>query len=159
MQPAIAPDGRRLAFAVRGINADLWRLPVSPTTARPTGEPEPVVVTTRVESRGAWSPDRQGEMNIWIRSLPDGSERRITSCPGGDYQRPGPRTGAGSSFFSARGGNTDVWTVQVQDGALSPLTEDPALDTNPFYSPDGQWIAFRLGPERTVRGLAHARGR
>jgi eukaryotic-like serine/threonine-protein kinase len=151
VQPAVAPDGKRLAFAVRGINADLWRLPVSPTTGRPTGEPEPVVVTTRVESRGAWSPDgrhlafnsdRQGEMNIWIRSLADGSERRITSGSGGDYQPTWSPDGRRIVFFSARGGNTDIWTVQVDDGALSRLTDDPALDTNPFYSPDGQWIAF-----------------
>lgn len=56
VQPAPAPDRHRIAFAVRGTNSDVWRLPVSPETGRPTGAPEAVVATTRVESRGAWSP-------------------------------------------------------------------------------------------------------
>ncbi len=47
VQPALAPTGQRLAFAVRGIHSDLWRLPVSPETGRPSGEPGSVVVTTR----------------------------------------------------------------------------------------------------------------
>ncbi|HEV8455103.1 MAG TPA: protein kinase, partial [Gemmatimonadales bacterium] len=57
VEPTVAPDGSRVAFAVRGINSDLWRLPVVPTPGQPRGAPEPVVMTTRVESRGAWSPD------------------------------------------------------------------------------------------------------
>ena len=151
LQAAVAPGGGRLAFAVRGINADLWRLPVTGATGRPTGPAEPVLATTRVESRGAWSPDgghiafnsdRQGEMNIWVRSLRDGSDRRLTDGSGGDYQPTWSPDGTRLAFFSARGGNTDVWTVEVGTGALARLTDDPALDTNPFYSPDGSRIAF-----------------
>jgi TolB protein len=151
VQIAVAPDGARLAFAVRGINSDLWRLPVTPASGRPTGPAEPVLATTRVESRGSWSPDgrriafnsdRQGEMNIWIRSLAEGTDRRLTEGSGGDYQPTWSPDGTRLAFFSARGGNTDVWTVDVQRGALTRLTDDPSLDTNPFYSPDGSQIAF-----------------
>ena len=151
VQVAVAPGGARVAFAVRDINSDLWRLPVSPGTGRVTGPPEPVLVTTRVESRGAWSPDgrriafnsdRQGEMNIWVRSLEDGTERRVTEGSGGDYQPDWSPDGAGLAFFSARGGNTDVWTVDLEGGGLTRLTDDPGLDTNPFHSPDGTRIAF-----------------
>jgi Tol biopolymer transport system component len=151
VQPGVSAGADRLVFAVRGINADIWRLPVSPTTGRPVGPPEPVVVTTRVESRGAWSPDgsrlafnsdRLGEMSIWVRTLPDGSDRRVTSGAGGDYQPAWSPDGRWIVFFSSRGGNTDVWRVEVASGAVTRLTEDPGLDTNPFYSPDGQWIAF-----------------
>jgi TolB protein len=151
VQPAIAPDGTHLVFAVRGTNADLWRLPVSPRTGLPRGDPEPWVATTRVENRGAWSPDgqriafnsdRQGQMNIWVRSLADGSERRITSGPGGDYQPTWSPDGRRIVFFSARGGNTDIWSVPADGGEPTRLTEDRALDTNPFYSPDSKWIAF-----------------
>ena len=151
VQVSLAPGGGRLAFAVRGINADLWRLPVSPTTGRPTGAPEPVLATTRVESRGAWSPDgrrvafnsdRQGEMNLWVRTLDGGADTRVTEGSGGDYQPTWSPDGRRLVFFSARGGNTDVWTVDVGSRALTRLTSDPALDTNPFYSPDGSRVAF-----------------
>ena len=150
VQSTLHPDGRRLAFAVRGIHSDLWRLPVSPETGRATGAPEPVLATTRVESRGVPSPDgrwmafnsdRAGEMNIWLRDSA-GGVRRITSGPGGDYQPMWAPDGTAIVFFSARGGNTDIWRVRLADTALTRLTDDPSLDTNPFYSPDGKRIAF-----------------
>jgi serine/threonine-protein kinase len=151
VEAAIAPDGRRIAFAVRGINSDIWRLPVSATTGRPTGEPSAVIATTREESRGAWSPDGQmiafnsdrlGEMNLWVRTLADGSERQLTQGPGGDYQPNWAPDGKRLAFFSARGGNTDIWTVDLADGKLTRLTQDRSIDVNPFYSPDGRRIAF-----------------
>jgi hypothetical protein len=52
-----------------------------------------VLATTREESRASWSPDgekiafnsdRRGEMNLGVRTLADGSERQLTSGPGGD---------------------------------------------------------------------------
>jgi eukaryotic-like serine/threonine-protein kinase len=151
IEPTASPDGRRLAFAVRGVNSDLWRMPLSPETGQSTGAPQPVVLTTRVESRGAWSPDgksiafnsdRLGEMNIWVHRVSDSTERQLTQGPGGDYQPDWSPDGHTLVFFSARAGNADIWSVQVSDGKLTRLTDDPATDTNPFYSPDGRWIAF-----------------
>jgi serine/threonine-protein kinase len=150
VQPSVHPDGRQLAFAVRGINSDLWQLPVSPETGRATGNPALVLGTTRVESRGTWSrdgrylafnSDRAGEMNIWVHES-SGPERRVTSGPGGDYQPDWSPDGQALVFFSARGGNTDIWRVRLSDTALTRLTDDAALDINPAYSPDGRHIAF-----------------
>ena len=149
--PAVAPGGRRLAFAVRGINSDLWQLPLNPNTGEATGQPQPIVRTTRAESRAAWSPDgssiafnsdRLGEMNIWIRSRRDSAERQLTRGGGGDYQPNWAPDGSAITFFSARAGNADIWTARVSDGQLAQLTRDPSTDINPFYSPDGRHIAF-----------------
>ena len=151
VQPSAAADGGRVAFAVRGINSDLWRLPVSPSTGVPTGQPQPWVRTTRVESRGAWSPDgrsiafnsdRLGEMNIWLRSEADSTDRQLTRGAGGDYQPSWSPDGKRVVFFSARSGNADIWAAEIQDGRLTRLTDDPATDVNPFFSPDGRQIAF-----------------
>jgi TolB protein len=150
VQPSVAPDGRRLVFAVRGINSDMWTLPVSPETGRATGQPRPIVATTRVESRGAWSPDgrrfafnsdRTGEMNLWVRDS-GGSARQVTNGPGGDYQPSWSPDGTKLAFFSARGGNSDIWRLDTGDNTLVRLTDAPALDVNPAYSPDGRHIAF-----------------
>jgi Tol biopolymer transport system component len=151
VEAAVAPDGRRLVFAVRGINADLWRLPVSPATGQPTGQPSALLTTSRVESRGAWSPDgrriafnsdRLGEMNIWVRELESGAERQVTTGTGGDYQPAWMPDGRELVFFSARGGNADIWRIAVAGGTPVRLTDDRSLDTNPFPSPDGRSIAF-----------------
>ena len=150
VQASVHPDGRELIFAVRGINSDLWQLPVSPESGRAAGPPTPVLGTTRVESRGVWSPDgqslafnsdRAGEMNIWVLDSAH-RERQVTSGPGGDYQPDWSPGGEDLVFFSARGGNTDIWRVRLADTALTRLTDDPALDINPAYSPDGRRIAF-----------------
>jgi serine/threonine-protein kinase len=150
IEPAVRPGGE-VGFAVRGINSDIWRLPVSPETGKPTGEPEPVAASTRVESRGSWSPDgsaiafnsdRLGQMNIWIRSLSSGRDRQLTTGVGGDYQPQWSPDGKRVVFFSARGGNNDIWSIESPGGEPTRLTSDPAMDINPFYSPDGQRIAF-----------------
>jgi len=148
---AAAPDGKRLAFAVLGINSDVWRLPVDPVTGRPTGDPTMLVGTTRVESRAAWShdgkaiafnSDRQGDMNLWVRTLADGMEKQVTTGPGGDYQPDWSPDGSTLVFFSSRSGNNEIWTVNIASGALTQLTSGPGTKTNPFYSPDGRQVAF-----------------
>jgi len=151
LELAVSPDGRRLAFAVLGINSDVWRLPVDPVTGRPTGDPTVLVGSTRVESRAAWShdasaiafnSDRQGDMNLWVRTLADGVERQVTTGPGGDYQPDWSPDGSTLVFFSSRSGNNDIWTVNIASGALTQLTSGPGTKTNPFYSPDGRQVAY-----------------
>ena len=152
VQLAIPAANGRVAFTVLQLNADLWRLPVDPASGRPTGGPEPVVATTREDSRGAWSPDgrlvafnsdRGGEMNIWLHLVADGSDAQITRGPGGDYQPRWSPDATRLVFFSARGGNPDIWVVEVATGKLTQLTNTPWLDINPVWSPDGSQIAFQ----------------
>src|SRR5687768_7651881 len=38
--------------------------------------------------------------------------------------------------------NTDIWIVAAEGGAPRRLTDDPAADTRPRWSPDGRRIAF-----------------
>ena len=156
VQLAVPGARDRLAFAVLQLNADLWRLPVDPASGRPRGAPEPVVATTREDSRGAWSPDgrliafnsdRGGDMNIWIRTLADGTDRQVTHGPGGDYQPRWSPDGTRLAFFSARGGNADIWVVAQDGSGLTQLTSSAWLDINPSFSPDGRLIAFQSDRE------------
>jgi Tol biopolymer transport system component/predicted Ser/Thr protein kinase len=152
VQLAMSPAGGQLAFAILRQNADLWRLPVSPQTGLATGNPEEVLVSTREDSRGAWSPDgtqiafnsdRNGEMNLYVHSLADNSNRQVTKGPGGDFQPQWSPDGKRLVFFSSRAGNADIWLADAATGTLTQLTSDRALDINPFFSPDGSYIAFQ----------------
>lgn len=48
-------------------------------------------------------------------------------------------------------GNTDIWVGDLRQGSLTRLTSDPAIDTAPIWSPDGQSIVYRS--ERPGPGL------
>ena len=147
----IAVSQHRLAFSILRQNADIWRLPVSPETGKPTGAPQEVITTTREDSRGAWSPDgsmiafnsdRTGEMNIWLYSIADRATRQLTKGAGGDYQANWSPDGQRIVFFSSRAGTADIWSLEIETGELKALTTTASTDVNPFFSPDGKLIAF-----------------
>lgn len=151
IQVALSPDAKQLVYANVRLNADIWRLPVSSLTGIPNGEPEPLIVSTREESRGAWSPDgtmvafnsdRTGDMNIWIFSLSDSAVHQMTHGTGGDFQPIWSPDGRQLIFFSARSGKPEIWVVERASGELCQLTKDLSLNINPFFSPDGKYVVY-----------------
>jgi TolB protein len=46
------------------------------------------------------------------------------------------------AFTKVEDGNYDVYTIRADGSSLTNLTNDPAYDANPFWSPDGKHIAF-----------------
>jgi Tol biopolymer transport system component/imidazolonepropionase-like amidohydrolase len=79
MRPAIAPDGTRIVFAALG---DLWIAPAA------TGDVTPTRITSDVfvETDPAWSPDgtqlafssdRDGSMDLWVRDLKSNVDRKL----------------------------------------------------------------------------------
>jgi Tol biopolymer transport system component/predicted Ser/Thr protein kinase len=146
----ISPTGR-LVFAIMKQNADIWRLPVDPTTGAATGAPEPVIATTRENSRGAWSADgstiafssdRGGEMNLWLLPVNEKKPRQLTRGEGGDFQPSWSPDAKSLAFFSGRSGALEIWRFDLDGGALTQLTSDDGININPFFSPDGARIAF-----------------
>ena len=50
--------------------------------------------------------------------------------------------GAIITWEDSRNGNTDIYAMEVQGGALARLTSHPAADDSPDWSPDGRRLAF-----------------
>ena len=44
--------------------------------------------------------------------------------------------------LSGTGGNLDIWLLDLATQALTRLTDDPAIDTEAAWSPDGKSIYF-----------------
>ncbi|HOU13802.1 MAG TPA: hypothetical protein PKZ84_11870 [Anaerolineae bacterium] len=60
-----------------------------------------------------------------------------------------PRTPASAlpvaaiAFVSDRDGNEEIYVIQPDGSGLTRLTDNPAVDRDPAWSPDGRQIAFR----------------
>jgi Tol biopolymer transport system component len=46
------------------------------------------------------------------------------------------------AFTSDQNGNFDIYTMRADGSGMTNITNDPAHDNNPFWSPDGKRIAF-----------------
>ena len=152
VQPAVSPDGTRIAFASnRGGNWDIWIISV---------DGGPAVQVTRDPSddvHPSWSPDGRllifcslsvisGQWELWITDATAGSTRRFIGyglfpewSPTEDtilFQRARER---GNRWFS-------IWTLKLVDGEPRYPTEVASSATEaiilPTWSPDGTHIAY-----------------
>jgi Tol biopolymer transport system component len=113
--PAWGPDGRRIAF-----------------------------VSFRDTVTGKWGLSKG---SIYIMAFDPAAGKagevvRVTDGEGGDGWPTWSPDGTRLAFHSDRGGNVDIWMVNVDGSGLTRLTEDPGDDRYPAWSPDGRTIAY-----------------
>jgi TolB protein len=69
--------------------------------------------------------------------------RSLDEQPGTMTFAPRFSPDGGTVVFSLeRGGNTDIYALNVSSGGLSQLTNAPSIETAPSFSPDGSQIVF-----------------
>ena len=129
MAPAISPDGTQVAFAALG---DLWLMPIGGTARRLTND-------RFVEMHPTWSPDgrslafssdRDGSMDLWVRDLESGADRKVAS-------------GASKASWAPRGTEIAYITRNGEIGVTgrSAPIHAPIRDPGrPAWAPEG-WIA------------------
>jgi Tol biopolymer transport system component/imidazolonepropionase-like amidohydrolase len=84
--PVISPDGARVAFVALG---DVWLMPIGPSTSLGASGPATRLTNDRfVEMDPTWSPDgrslafssdRDGTMDLWVRDLDSGADKKVAS--------------------------------------------------------------------------------
>lgn len=157
MQPAVSPDGTRIAFVV-GTSPGL-----AIHAANRDGSDVKVLISDgNVNERPTWSPDgnfiafrRQvtgQNSNIWVMNAADGADAvNLTAFHGDDASQYSPAwspvLGDGSTriaYVQSDGGQLLIWTMR-SDGTDHRQTtfSATASDDQPAWSPDGQKIVFQ----------------
>jgi serine/threonine-protein kinase len=152
--PAVAPDGRRVAYSVGSFAlADVWVLDLERGTrtrltfAEGTPDWHPV-----------WSPDGKfiayssseggtSGSQLHIKAADgSGSQKRLSEQP--NLQAPEQWTPDGSTLIFSHNvaGNWGVWKTSATDLAEHEVILDtPAFEASPRLSPDGRWMAYQSG--------------
>ena len=86
-------------------------------------------------------------LNLWKSNIDETEATPLTeeddadnvNMPGSSWNGPTDRV----CFSSDRSGNDEIWVMDPDGGNLVQITDHPARDWEPTFSPDGAWIAFQ----------------
>jgi len=84
-----------------------------------------------------------GFPRIYVMNTADLSTRVLDEQPGSMTFAPRFAPDGRTVVFSLeRDGNSDLYTLDIDSGALQQLTNSPSIETAPSFSPDGSQIVF-----------------
>lgn len=146
-------DGRELIFNQQGL---LYRIPVE------GGKPQ-VIPTGFADSNNndhGISPDGTllaishhdeskssgANSTIYIVDIEGGTPQQVTDKTPSYWHGWSP-DGSTVAYTAERNGQYDIYTIPVDGGEETQLTDSPGLDDGPDYSPEGEFIYFNS--ERT----------
>lgn len=137
IDPVVAPDGMRIAFAARGW---LWMLD------RMSGVAQRVTSGAGIDSRPAFSPDgsllafvrdHDDDTTVVVLDLASGAERVLVDTGAIDMDPAFTPDGSTVMFVSAQGGDLDVWAIGVDGGEATQLTDESGLELAPRPTANG----------------------
>ncbi|HEX8500278.1 MAG TPA: S9 family peptidase [Pyrinomonadaceae bacterium] len=146
---AWSPDGRHIAFNMLapGDPGLSVRMPARPAGAKWVDAPRVVDRLNYRNDGSGWRPE--GFAHLFVISDEGGAARQLTE---GDYQHGAPEWAADSRslVFSAvrksdaeyLRGDSEIYAVGLQGGAVRQLTDRKGPDNNPQVSPDGRLVAY-----------------
>jgi TolB protein len=84
----------------------------------------------------------QGHAQVFWVQLAGDPFTRLTSGAWDDIDPAVSPDGSRLAFASNRGGDWDLYTLDLTSGATTQLSDDAGFDGNPSWSADGSWIAY-----------------
>src|SRR5690606_17540005 len=79
---------------------------------------------------------------IYLLDLETGRQESLGAFEGQVFAPRFSPDGRRVAFSQERGGNSDIFVMNLQSRSASRLTSDPGIDTSPSFSPDGSRIVF-----------------
>jgi tricorn protease len=151
--PAVHPDGSTIAFSYQG---DLW------TVSADGGRAERLTIHEAYEGQPRWRPngsqiaftsDRYGNDDVYVMKAGGSTPTRLTYHSTADAL--GGWTPNGHLLFTTRRTYAQAeWSSEIHQVAAQGGTPDRRLDAvgaAPRMSPDGRFIAFEKGVNRTTK--------
>ncbi len=154
-QPAFSPNGESVAFRSEREGGGIFVMGATGESVRRVAE---------VGYHPAWSPDgkqlvyatagfvrpdvRRAPSQVMVVDLFTGSKRLLTSELDDAAQPNWSPHGQRIAFWAqmqTQGPNRDLWTLPASGGTPVRVTDDPYLDWNPIWSPDGSYLYFSSG--------------
>lgn len=152
LQPALSPDGTRLAFTSnRSGYWDVYTLDLI------NGKVIRLTDTLTYDGSPSWSPDGlwiiyetylDDNLELMIQSVEDKQQTpiRLTSHPAADISPVWSPLGRQVAFISDRSGDSEVWLVDLNQADeqlfVNLSRSSDSLESHPAWSPDGTALAW-----------------
>ena len=152
---------------VYGVDGTLRAVPFDLGSLEVTGPPFPVLEGVQTKNSGAsnfgLSPDgslvyfsggRSGSARDLVLTWNhrDGGQEQLKAPPRW-YLEPSISPDGMRVAVSVGGENGDIWIWDFERETTTRLTFDPAAESHPIWTPDGQWIVFRSNRDGRARNL------
>ncbi len=146
---AWSPDGKQLSFSMLVEERNTWpiKMPKAPAGAKWTEAPRIVEQLNYRRDRSGFTDN--GYRHVFVVPASGGTPRQITS---GNFDHAGTEwtpdgrsilfSGLRSENASYQWRESEIYAVDVADGAIRQLTKRKGPDGNPSVSPDGKRVAY-----------------